>query len=1531
MPRPAAEILAQTERLRRCGDLAGALEQLDAPVAGPVGASERGRLLLMRARLLPTLDSELVRRATDLLSSCGDDDGLAEVLTLLALFHVRDGDAGAARTALRRALELTRGHRTVARGHVLLRWGALLVDSEGVDAARPVLLEARALFDALGDTYGRAWADVEVGVSFYDGVPAEACDQRLRAAQRVFEALDAGPGVVHCLRLRADLELFRERPEAALPLAREAMELSVRIGPLATPWRSWLLLGGCTAVLGRLEEAVAAYRTSVASWPAGSPGAHIPQLNVAVGLVQLGRPLEARAALEGAADALLSSVSGTPAAAARLCWMAAAGREAAWTEWDVQEAALRARLRRTGLRHPDMAELARRAALEAARHGPDRGWPRAAGLHAIALEQWRALDAEEQVLEEEHHLRALGARGAPIPLGRFDVVERLGRGGMAEVWRGEIRGVGVGVAIKVLSGAEPAFAEALRAEVRQIARLDHPGIIDIFDHGTIDRAAELVSRGALREGTPYLAMELATAGTLASALDLRTWRRLRQVLLGLLDALAHAHARGVAHLDLKPDNVLLQASGGQRAVKLADFGLARAFREGMSDHRVIGSPPYMAPEQYLGRSRALGPPTDLYALGCVAWELVAGEPPFVRADLQQLRLAHLAEAPRAFVPLLPVPPGLEAWLRRLLCKQPEDRYPTAADAAWGLLALADPVPAPLSPQVARAVREPNLTCSTLVLDDLVGADAVPEPLDAAAAPRSRPPVPTTPRDLELRTHPIQLLSTPLFPLRSSPLVGRESERRRLWDALLRVVRQRSVGIVQVRGPRGSGCSALAEWLVQRATELGVAWALTTRDLPEDPPPLHAMVERLLRTSGLEGPELRTQLSAALCRYAPGLTAAEVEALALQLGPGAPTGAVSRLLPLLTRERPAICWLDDVHADPVALRWVEGVSGALPVLFVLTVREEDAAERPGCLERLASLAERTGCEVVELEPLPDEVLLRLVSRQLALDPALASRLVKRAQGNPGLAIGTVRYWVACEALREGPYGFRLAPGHRDDPPADLVDLWGRTLERALASQPQGSRRVLLLAAVLGDPLSRDLWAAAATEAGLELRPRLLARLLDRRVLQERAGGVRFVSSGVRATLLEGASEDELRSAHAACAEVFEGRDEPGARARLGRHLVGAKALRRALLPLLEAAEEATAAGHRSETEALIGLWREAQHALGTPGDDPSWLRGLACELPMMDSRVHRDAYVRRARRLADLAREAGQAREEGMAHICLGQVALEEGALDDAEAHCMRALEVADRPSVRGAAELRLTWVAARRGQLAEAAQWAERAAASFEPVPSLQIAALCTRGDAQMALGAFEEALDTFGSALAPDRPATDQVWAPYAANRSGDLARYLGRFDEARERYELGGALASVEAAALLTPMNLALVGLGRGDDRPLRDWLASWGPAMRQECGDSADMVRALELAAFAPEPGRHEWDGDLAYLADQGGAFAEPIELAWLASRAGERAAAVGQRERARAAWKLAEELWVRARRAAEATEAGRRLSALRQARP
>ena len=255
---------------------------------------------------------------------------------------------------------------------------------------------------------------------------------------------------------------------------------------------------------------------------------------------------------------------------------------------------------------------------------------------------------------------------------QYLVDAEIGRGGMAVVYRARDIRLNRRVAIKVLP-PELAFNADVRErflrEAQTSAQLAHPGIVPIY---TVDEA----------EGLVYFVMALVDGETLGERL-LREPRLplepARAILMAVADALAYAHAHGVVHRDIKPDNIMLDRATGRPVV--TDFGIARA---AAGDSRLtvtgvaIGTPAYMSPEQALGE-RELDGRSDIYSLGIIGYQMLAGEPPFKASNTPAMLVKHVSETPRPLDQLRPdAPRSLVNAIARALAKKPDDRWADAA-------------------------------------------------------------------------------------------------------------------------------------------------------------------------------------------------------------------------------------------------------------------------------------------------------------------------------------------------------------------------------------------------------------------------------------------------------------------------------------------------------------------------------------------------------------------------------------------------------------------------------------------------------------------------------------------------------------------------------------------------------------------------------------------------------------------------------------------------------------------------------------
>ena len=480
-----------------------------------------------------------------------------------------------------------------------------------------------------------------------------------------------------------------------------------------------------------------------------------------------------------------------------------------------------------------------------------------------------------------------------------------------------------------------------------------------------------------------------------------------------------------------------------------------------------GPPAYMAPEQFDGDNRIVGPWTDLYALGCLLWVLSTGKAPFGRKPWMQVAKGHLHTPLPPFKPQLWVPPGFEGWLRRLLVKNPLHRYRRAADAAWGLMQLkaalprraprgSGPEPLELSETPTMAGPEAD-DRTTLIWGDAQSEEAEPTLGrrfgDGPALPR--PPLPPLPRSWRRPTAKAptaRLIGTGLglYHAREVPFVNRDSEREALWTELRQVRKRGRARLVVVRGASGVGKTRLVQWLCRRAHELGsaIVFSASHNAVGNRRDGLPAMVARHLRCMGLsfygarervakelEGTGADEETVDALAEFVAPATREERESGARPVNVASVAERLSLVRGVIERaceERPTLVHLDDVQWGLDALELAQHmleVQRYTPssTLMVASVRVEDLNPRGPEHELLETLQRRDDVVTLEVDPLRPDHSRQLVQLLLALDGQLATRVEERVHGNPGFAVQLVGDWVQRDLLVRGEEGFILAPG------------------------------------------------------------------------------------------------------------------------------------------------------------------------------------------------------------------------------------------------------------------------------------------------------------------------------------------------------------------------------------------------------------------------------------------------------------------------------------------------------------------------
>ena len=1034
---------------------------------------------------------------------------------------------------------------------------------------------------------------------------------------------------------------------------------------------------------------------------------------------------------------------------------------------------------------------------------------------------------------------------------RYQLAPRalLGEGGMASVFRAWDRILEVPVALKVVRpdlASSKGFQRRFALEVRICARITHPHIVPLHDHGQ------------LTDGTPYLGLAFADAGSFELLMDANLqWHELLPWMLELLEALSHLHARDLLHRDLKPSNVLLHSGpDGHRHVWLADLGLASVASDVIRRRgRTEGTPGYMAPEQALGQPREFGPWTDLYSVGVILWELLTGDLPFGEDNL-----ADAFPLP-AFVPRIKVPYGLETVLANLLRPEPFARYDLAADLATELQALgaadraagpgvastrtgtiARSAPAMVPKSGAAQVEDPPHARegAAATLPWWSDQEELPSSLESAIWNRPLPSVVPERVPCPTGLGATARASLPLFALREPPLVAREGLRQALWDHARAVRDDRAGRVVVLVGEAGSGKTRLVTDLCAGLEAGGWAESLVltyARD-PTDMDGFAGAARRLLRPWNEQRASLEARLRRRLSRER-GIADDAVDqdaALLAQwcglLREGEAPVPFGIGLREVYRHLEARAWrglcclvLDDVQwatedgdgldiPEALLQRWRED-NGAQPMLVVVTARRDELASRPELRKRLLQL-ESDGAIRLDVPQLDVDATRQVLEEMLTLTPSLADRLAHLCEGNPLFARQLLIDWTERGWLVDGgDLAFDLQPG------VDVTSALPRDA-RALFRL-----RVADLAHASGDPKAFERALHIAALAGRSRPANLLAELVPDDLAEfARTSGLwssqpdrlTFDSALLHQALVEDAQRrPDVSQIHADLAHAW----------AATAHEIGTRAL-------FEAGKHATEAG--DPTFALPWLVRACQDA---------WARGQTHQLEQASAWL-----------LQAVVRGEPTPELDAAANLWRARALQTGGDAPEAEQYFVRArqrFEAHDNP--RGVVEslLGVGWASMHRGVLDEAYHQLADALARARQMGDrrLEVRALASHASLEQTRRNFDGANILYEQVLARMDALDDPQGLAQALLGQGTVASRTGDYDEATHLFE--------QAAAAFQKMG-DLNGVGRARTgmatvaRMQRRWDLSGSLSKRaidlfEELGSTVLLVEArLGLADLA-----------------------------------------------------------------------------------
>ncbi len=656
---------------------------------------------------------------------------------------------------------------------------------------------------------------------------------------------------------------------------------------------------------------------------------------------------------------------------------------------------------------------------------------------------------------------------------RFVLEELIGQGGVGEVWRARgSKKQDRKFAIKMLRPeylGNPKLRRRFTREARASMKLSHSNIAGVYAFGVDD--------------SPYIAMELIEGPTLNEAIQVGlSVRNIIKLGIQLAGGLAHAHARGVVHRDLKPDNLLLSKSSLPKkigTVKIVDFGIATLddYIGGERETQVgevVGTPRYMSPEQAIGES-ILGPRSDMYSLGLLLYELIVGERPYLETSGLAVMSKHVHDPIPKIVPRkgIQIPESLEHVVMRALEKKPANRWNSCGQMREELekiqSEIADEKKYRIHPSEDLTPNELRANRITQEATGLQGS-RLKKATDSSIVDHWKQEIPFTGR-------------------------GKERDQLRFYADK---ARHKDVGsIIFLEGEAGVGKSRIANWYKQTLEEEG-AFRTHSGTFSPDVRGLggaREVLASMFRTTGLPDEKVSAKVQQRLSAWGHE-SAKDIKTLVNFLRPSETFDAfedkknrselfalVIRIFEMASERMPRLLFFDDVHWAGQGLFEFfdilvsEITARALRIVIVCTIRTEDLVERPNIVERLELLRKYPVVHRINVARLEQHDGIELVQAILPSEPELVDIVLERSSGNPLHLIMLLRYLREEKLLewKEGRWCASDINAIKGTVPPSLGELFQERLRQAESHTDGESRleKVLQIAAFAGARFRYDV--------------------------------------------------------------------------------------------------------------------------------------------------------------------------------------------------------------------------------------------------------------------------------------------------------------------------------------------------------------------------------------------------------------------------------------------------------------------------